>query len=273
MCERQLDLFAATGNPPARRAKPDVGRPEPAPADFDDDALIAAIPSAGIADAPALAAAAGRRGLTAAVAALEQLCLRFAGFGLERAVPEQVAALQALDLIGGPESAQAVARLLTRGIVQGPTRKLAVGIAARLDSALPAKTVLALLQDADPTVRADACRCAEGWPAAISVLLDLTEDNDGTVKNSAFCALGRLGRREARPALARLLREAPSLEIIDAIPQIADEDCIIVLGRIVRTRPALADAARDALERIDHPRARQVLAALAAERDQPAAGQ
>jgi HEAT repeat protein len=273
MCERQLDLFAATGNPPARRAKPDVGRPEPAPADFDDDALIAAIPSAGIADAPALAAEAGRRGLTAAVAALEQLCLRFAGFGLERAVPEQVAALQALDLIGGPESAQAVARLLTRGIVQGPTRKLAVGIAARLDSALPAKTVLALLQDADPTARADACRCAEGWPAAISVLLDLTEDNDGTVKNSAFCALGRLGRREARPALARLLREAPSLEIIDAIPRIADEDCVIVLGRIVRTQPALADAARDALETIDHPRARQVVAALATERDQPAAGQ
>jgi hypothetical protein len=270
MPERQLDLFAATGSPPASRAEPNVGEPELVPADLDDGALIAAIPSAGIADAPDLAAEAGRRGLAAGVVALEQLCLRLAGFGVERVVPEQVAALQALALIGGPESAQAVARLITRGIVQGPTRKLAVGIAARLDSALPAKIVLALLQDADPAVRADACRCAEASPAAISVLLDLTEDDDANVRVSAFCALGRLGRREARPALARLLREAPSLEIIDAIPQIADEECVIVLGRIVRTRQALADAARDALEMIDHPRARQILAAP--EQDQPAAG-
>ena len=213
-----------------------------------------------------MAAEAGRRRLVAAVAALEQLCLRFAGFGLERAVPEQVAALQALALIGGLESAQTVARLITRSIVQGPTRKIAVGVAAQLKSALPAETVLALLHHADPDVRADACRCTGAWPAAISVLLDLTADSDSSVRVAAFCALGRLGRREARPALAGLLRDAPSLEIIEAVPRIADEDCVIVLGRIVRTQPALADAARDALEMIDHPRARQVVAALTAER-------
>lgn len=255
MCERQLDLFSATGIPPKSHAQPDVGQPELAAAELDDDALIAAIPSAGIADAPALAAEAGRRRLVAAVAALEQLCLRFAGFGLERAVPEQVAALEALALIDGLESAQTVARLITRSIVQGPTRKIAVGVAAQLKSALPAETALALLHHADPDVRADACRCTGAWPAAIPVLLDLTADSAGSVRVAAFCALGRLGRREARPALAGLLRDAPSLEIIEAVPRIADEDCVIVLGRIVRTQPALADAARDALEIIDHPRA------------------
>jgi HEAT repeats len=272
MCERQLDLFSATGIPPKSHAQPDVGQPELAAAELDDDALIAAIPSAGIADAPALAAEAGRRRLVAAVAALEQLCLRFAGFGLERAVPEQVAALEALALIDGLESAQTVARLIARSIVQGPTRKIAVGVAAQLKSALPAETVLALLHHADPDVRADACRCTGAWPAAISVLLDLTADSDSSVRVAAFCALGRLGRREARPALAGLLREAPSPEIIEAIPRIADEDCVIVLGRIVRTQPALAAAARDALEMIDNPRARQVVAALTAEPDQSGRG-
>jgi hypothetical protein len=71
-----------------------------------------------------------------------------------------------------------------------------------------------------------------------------------------------MGRREARQALGRLLRDAPSAEVIDAIPAIADEDCIILLGRLLRTQPGLAGAARDALEMIDHPRARQIVAAM-----------
>jgi len=90
----------------------------------------------------------------------------------------------------------------------------------------------------------------------------LADDSHGKVRVGALCALGRLGWRQARPALTLLLREAPSAEVIDAVCEIADEDCIIVLGRIVRTRPALADAAREALATIDHPRARQVVAAL-----------
>jgi HEAT repeat protein len=95
----------------------------------------------------------------------------------------------------------------------------------------------------------------------------LAEDPESKVSVAAVCALGRMGRREAGPALARLLRDAPSPEVIEAVPGIADEDCVILLGRIARTRPALADAAREALEMIDHPRARQVTAAMTAGRD------
>jgi hypothetical protein len=219
-----------------------------------------------MADALVLAAEVGRRRLATAVPALEQLCRRFAGFGLDRVVPEQVAALQALSLIGGPESAQTVARLIVKDVVQGPTKKVAVGIAVHLKSALPAETVLALLQHADPDVRAGACRCTGPWPAVVPVLFSLTGDSNGEVSVAAFCALGRIGRREAKTTLARLLRNAPSVEVIDAIPRIADEDCVILLGRIVRTQPALADAALDALEMIDHPRARQLVAAITAER-------
>ena len=266
MLQSQLDLFAASGRRPEGDARPDPAQAELVPGDLDDAALIEAIPWAGLAAAPALAAEAGRRGLRGAAPALAQLCRRFAGFGLERLVPEQVAALQALALIGGREAAQAVARLIAGAVVQGPTRKVALGVAARLQSALPAETVLGLLQDQDPEVRADACRCAGSWPVVVPVVLDLTRDGEREVSTAAWCALGRMGRREARPALTRLLRDAPSAEVIDGVAPIADEDCVVLLGRIARSQPPLARAALEALETIEHPRARQIVAAVIAER-------
>jgi hypothetical protein len=266
MREEQLDLFSAAGMPLESQPWSVSVPQELVAADLDDGPLVAAIPGAGLAEAPTLAAEAGRRRLVAAVPALEQLCLRFAGFGLERIVPEQIAALQALTLIGGSEAAQTVARLIAKAAVQGPTRKVAVKVAAQLASALPVETVVALLHDVDPEVRAEACRCAGPWPAVLQVLLGLADDGESEVCVAAACALGRMGRSEARQALVRLLRDAPSVEVIDAIPAIADEDGIILLGRLVRTQPTLAAAARDALEMINHPRARQIVAAITAGR-------
>ncbi len=265
MRESQLDLFAASGLSPEADCRPDLRQPELAPAALDDEALIEAIPWAGLAVAPALAAEAGRRGLRDAVPVLEQLCRRFAGFGLERLVPEQVAALQALALIGGHEAAQAVARLVAGAVVQGPTRKVALRVAARLEAALPAGTVLGLLQDPDPEVRADACRCAGSWPVVVPVVLDLTRDGEPEVSTAAWCALGRMGRREARPALTRLLRDAPSAAVIEGVAAVADEDGVILLGRIARSQSPLARAALDALQTIEHPRARQIVAAVSPE--------
>lgn len=93
-------------------------------------------------------------------------------------------------------------------------------------------------------------------------------DLDPDVSRATACALGRLGRPEARAALLGLLRDAPSAEVIDAITPIADEECVILLGRIARTVPDLADAAREALEAIDHPRAAQILVHLQTSGDQ-----
>ena len=45
-------------------------------------------------------------------------CGRFKGFGLHRAVPEQVVALQALAAIGGRAAAAAVTQLLIAGAVR-----------------------------------------------------------------------------------------------------------------------------------------------------------
>lgn len=269
MTGRQLDLFSATGIDAECQPQRPPGSPTlPAAAEPDDDALMAAIPASGLADASALAREAGRRRLVAAVPVLERLCQRFTGFGVDRTVPEQVAALEALIMIGDTEAAKAVARIIARHVVQGPTLTVAVAAAARLQSSLPADVVAVLLRHADAGIRADACRCAGAWPEAIPIFIDLLDDLDADVRTAAACALGRMGRPEARAALARLLRVAPSPEVIDAVTLLADEECVILLARIARTVPHHADAALDALDAIDHPRTAQLIAGIMAGRDE-----
>ena len=106
MPELQLDLFADRGV----EAEQDLS-PSPCPAmvsaDIEDEVLITAIAESDLADSCELAAEAGRRQLAAAVPALAALCRRFAGFGTRRLIPEQVAAIEALALIGGRDAADA----------------------------------------------------------------------------------------------------------------------------------------------------------------------
>jgi hypothetical protein len=164
--------------------------------------------------------------------------------------------------IGGREAAQAVSQLIVRAVVQGPTLNLAVSIAARIGSALPADVLRSLLQHPDPGIRASVCGCARRRPELISVMIDLLDDLNQGVARSAACALGQIGRTEARPMLAKLLRDEPSEEVIDAVSSIADEECMVQLGRIARTEPALSDAALNALEDIDQPRANAIATAI-----------
>lgn len=260
--EEQLDLFGASSLPPPARPEAIAKRELKPPDDLDDAALIAAIPTAGLADGPDLAREAGRRRLAGAVPALEALCRRFTGFGADRVIPEQVAALDALAMIGGREAARAVARVIVKGAVQGPALKIALAVSVCLGSDLPVSVVLTLLRHEDPAVRADACRSVRVWPDAVPILLDLLDELVSEVRVAATCALGRLGRRDVLPMLIELLRRAPTTEVIEAVMPIADEDCVVLMARIVRTKPDLADAALDALEAIDHPRAAQVLEAL-----------
>jgi hypothetical protein len=75
--------------------------------------------------------------MTAAVPALEALCRRFAGFGADRMVPEQAAAIDALARIAGSDAAKALARLIARKTVQGSCLQRAVTAAACLEAKLP----------------------------------------------------------------------------------------------------------------------------------------
>lgn len=261
MSDRQLDLFSATGGPERTRPSHET-RPVVAWDVLADESLVAALSDAGIADSLALAAEAGRRRLAAAIPALEALCRRFTGFGVDRIVPEQAAALDALVAVGGPDAARTIARVIAKGMVRGPCLQKAVAAAAGLGAKLSAATVLPLLQHDDPQIRADACRCAGAWPQAVPLLRDLLDDLRSNVQVAAACALGRMGRTEGRALLARCLRAAPCAEVIDSIAPVADEDCVILLGRIARTDPGLSEPALDALERIDHFRAKEVAGAI-----------
>jgi HEAT repeat protein len=256
----QFDLFSQKPDPAERHSSGATARPVIACETLDDDGLVAALRNAGVRDGIGLAAEAGRRRLAAAIPALEAICRRLAGFGADRIVPEQAAAIDALAAIGGPEAAQALARTIAKSVVQGPCLQKAVNAAARLRAKLPAALVLDLLRYRDPQIRADACRCVGAWPEAIPPLTELLDDLHAFVAAAAACALGRLGRGEVRPLLIRFLRAEPSAELIDAIVPIADEECIVLLGRVGRARPDLSEAVLDALDAIDDPRAEKIAA-------------
>jgi hypothetical protein len=261
MLEQQLDLFSAKGIT-VEQPFPQRLAFCPAVAVLGDEALIAAIPAANLDDCAALVAEAARRRLIAAIPALEALCRRFAGFGVDHMVPEQSAALRTLAVIGSRDAAQAVSLLIVRGVVQGPALGLAVAVAAQLHATLPADILRSFLRHADPDIRANACRCARRQPELIAVMIDLLDDLNQAVASSAACALGQMGRIEARPTLASLLREEPSEEVFDAVSSVADEECIVLLGRIARSTSALSDAAISTLESIDDPRASAIAIAI-----------
>jgi HEAT repeat protein len=256
MTAQQLDLFAIDGVD----IEADGSRAEPAldPTQLINEELIAALPDAGLNAASSLAAEAARRRLTGAVPSIEKLCRRLIGFGADRLVPEQVAALEALANIGGEAARQTVARLIAHRIVQGPTLATALNAAARLGSSLPPSRLGELMEDADPTVRAAACRCVRSAGRHLGLLIELLDDLRPEVATAAALALGRIGRVEARPLLMSLLRREPSAEVVGALAPIADEEVIVTLGRIARAMPDLANAVLDALDQLDDPRAARI---------------
>jgi hypothetical protein len=92
--DQQLDLFAGGGRPAARLEGQE--RTPFAWHTADGDTIVAAIAEADLIDAPAVIAEAGARRLARAIPALEAVCRRFSGFGVERIVPEQSAAFDAM---------------------------------------------------------------------------------------------------------------------------------------------------------------------------------
>jgi hypothetical protein len=259
---QQGDLFSMGPNRPWS-VSPDNTEPAGAlPAELDDAALIVAIEKASQHQCLALAHEAGSRRLAAAIPALEKLCRRFTGFGLDHAVREQMAALEGLQMVGGVAAAAAVARLIGERTIVGPGLARAVAAAAGLGAKLPNSVLVALLQHPSPEIRADACRCAHGGAEVLALIRELTTDLNTPIAAAAACALARSGQVEVRPALVRLLHTHPTAEVVTALAEIADDDCLVLLGRVGRSRPDLADIVIDSLEGTDRPRAAPIAAAL-----------
>jgi HEAT repeat protein len=249
----QLELFADRALTQRSSSAPPVQRL--APGNLSDAALIAALPGALLADACALAAEAGRRRLTGAVTALVTLCNRFVGFGVDCKVPEQAAALEALAAIGGPEASRSVGQMIVKGIVQGPTLAVAATAASQLGVLFPTDVALLLLRHSNPSVRASVCNCVRVGHDIVATLIELLGDLDREVSTAAACALGRMGRVEARDHLKRCLNERPSMRVIEAVAGVADEEAVVFLARIGRARPELASSILSALDEIDNTRA------------------
>jgi len=262
MNAEQLDLFRDFGGA-ALRPSAALGAPSTFDVlELDDHGLLAALADAALADSLTLLDEVGRRRLAAAVPLLRELCRRHAGFGARRPIPEQIAALNALHAIGTREAALAVAEAIERGWVEGPALAVAAWGAGRLHANLSTETVAMLLQHPDPGVRVAGCGCARPYPAITALLGELMGDLRRPVAEAAACALGRLGRAEARPALAALLERAPSEEAIEAAGAVADEPTLVLLGRIARSGSKLAPAALAAIEGSDHPHAAKIRATI-----------
>ncbi|MEK4031805.1 HEAT repeat domain-containing protein [Methylocystis sp. IM3] len=117
---------------------------------------------------------------------------------------------------------------------------------------------MSFLSCSDPEMRATACDLTIPRADIFAVLVGLLADPDRNVRSSAACALGRHGRHEARDVLKNLLRRAPTPTVVEAIAPVADEECIVLLGRLARTGGGLAKAALDALSGIDDPLALKI---------------
>src|SRR5271169_4567145 len=188
MDHAQLELFA--DRPPTPSPTNSATAHRLVPEDLSDAALIADLPDSTLADACALAAEAGQRGLGDAVRALVALCNRFVGFGVDCRVPEQIAALEALGAIGGPEASRSVSQIIVKGIVQGPNLAAALLAASRLGVKLNPDVALPALRHAEPSVRAAACACVRAGGDIVATLMELLTDLNGEVGIAAACALG-----------------------------------------------------------------------------------
>jgi hypothetical protein len=245
----QLDLFGDQAQ--TEPSSNPVSLAQLAPEGLSDAALIGALPNAVQAGARALALEAGRRRLDGAVAALTALCQSFVGFGADRMVPEQAAALDALVAIGGSDACRSVCEIIVEEIVQGPTLVVALSAASQLGVKFPAAVGLRLLGHFDPSVRAAACACVRAGPETVAALVGLLVDRDREVLIAAACALGRMGRGEARGPLKSHLSETPSPRVIEALAGVADEEAVVLLARLGRGRPDLAPHVLAALDEID----------------------
>jgi hypothetical protein len=258
----QLDLFSGSGVA-AAEVEP-IGWAPIDPSRLADNELIAALPQARQIDAPGLTREAVRRRLTDAIPVLEALCRRFAGFGLDREVTEQTAALQGLASLGGQAATEAVTRLIASGVVRGPGMRVALEAAAELGCRVPQDQLAACLRDNDPAVRQAACRCARGGAEVVAALIDLLTDLHADIVHAAALALGRTGRREAHAVLIRLLLTAPSKDVVGALAVIAEDDDWVLLGQTATRVPELATAVLEVLEESEDQRAAAVKRRLGA---------
>lgn len=271
--DRQPDLFderrwADAGSRPAGPSRP----ASPAPASLSDDGLIGRLADASPSDIDALCAEIAVRSLQAAVPALELLWRRFHGFGIDRPLREQCAVLETLARLSGPEARAALRRIvLSPGL---PTALLPDALRAAADAglALPASFVAGFLGHADAAARRAAFDLAPGARVPTLRLRDGLSDPEPSIRRAAAVAMANGGDASGRDVLLAELASAPSIDIVEALGAIGDDEAIVALGRCAMRHPAFAPGVIAALRDMGNARAERLAARLEAERAWPITG-
>lgn len=93
-------------------------------------------------------------------------------------------------------------------------------------------------------------------------LHDGLTDPSPAVRRLAAIAMGMRGDAEVREALVDELDRNPTAEVIEALPEIGDDDAIVHLGRCAENHPALAENVLDALRDLESTKAKRLVQRL-----------
>ena len=242
--------FGPTGRNPAPALPPDE-----APAALTDDAVLQGLRAAFGERRRALAEEAGRRQLSAAIPSLV-IAAR------PRDTDTQIAALRALENIGGEDAAAAVVKLMQSQVVTREALNVGIVVAENMGCRLGAGGLEPLAEADEPEVRLALCHCLKPGPEAVELLRVLVRDSVREVALLAARTLALRGLPDGIVPLVEALRSAPMPEDIDAVACIADESLMVELGKTARANPALAPMIIDALEGMEGPQAGLVAGGL-----------
>lgn len=153
----------------------------------------------------------------------------------------RLAALRALQVLGGPEAVLPLAQAAARG--SEPERRAARHSLTRLAAAGVDEAILAALQqETDPDLRCEllAAVAARHYRAGVPSLFEATRDEQTSVQVAAFEALGSLAGPDELPQLIDRLAEA----LVPEVREAADNAVVATALRIEppdqRARPLLA---------------------------------
>ena len=253
---QQTDLFGERGTltlVAVRAARP--SRPDT----LSDEDILSRLPGARIAEAGPLCSLVVERGLgDRALPALESLWRRFAGFGQDRLLPEQVAVVETLAKIGTAHAREMLAGIVTAPGLPLPLLPTALRAVLAVSLRLPATFTGPLLAHGDPEIREFAIRlCAFGRPEFEDLEACLA-DTQPTVRRAAAIVLGGFGRDRAKAVLLAELARHPTGDVVDALAGIADDDIVVHLGRCAGMHPELAGRIAAELEEMQTPRSLKI---------------
>ena len=257
--DRQPDLFDRRASYGAERVPVPIDRDAKITASrLTDGKLIAMLPHASPSNVEALCAEVVSRSLHEAVPALESLWRRFVGFGIRAPFVEQRVVLSTLGRVDGDAAQAALRAIILSKSLPACLLPFALRAAAQAGLALPTVFVAPLLSHPDVAVREPAFALATKSGVGGDQLRDGLTDPSASVRRLAAIAMGARGDAEAKGGLIAEIATNPSLEVIEALAAIGDDDAIVHLGRCAERHPALASAIVDMLRDMESTKAERL---------------